>query len=404
MSASLFLDGDFRRLWTAGLIGYLVRWLEVLVFGVYTYQVTGSAFMVASMVMLRLLPLALLGVPFGALAALVPRRTGLVVSLAVLCATSSALAIVAWLDRLEVWHLAAAAVVNGITWAADNPFRRGLIGDIAGTARMGAAMALDVGASNASRLAGPLVGGLLLARHGMEAVMALVAVLQAVALVAVLRAGDRPMQRGASTGGLVATLSAGFVAARASPRLAGTLWITVMYNLFGWPALSMVPVIGKDRLGLGADGVGLLASVDGVGTLVGALTLALVSRPALYGRLYVGGVVLFLLTLPLFALATDPRLAGAALFVAGLGQSAFGVMQATLVFVSAPPDRRAQAMGLLTMCIGTGPIGFLMLGGLADRLGAPAAVAIAAVAGLAVMAATRRWWRACWLEGRGDGR
>jgi len=404
MSGPLFLDSDFRRLWTAGLIGYLVRWLEVLVFGVYTYQLTGSAFAVASMVMLRLLPLAVLGVPFGALAAWVPRRTGLVVSLSALCATSSALALIAWLDRLEVWHLAAAAVINGITWAADNPFRRGLIGDIAGSARMGTAMALDVGASNASRLAGPLVGGLLLARYGMDAVMLLVALLQAVALVAVLRAGDRPMQRGASTVGLLSTLSAGFVAARASPRLAGTLWITVLYNLFGWPALSMVPVIGKDRLGLGADGVGLLASVDGVGTLVGALTLALVSRPSLYGRLYIGGVVLFLVTLPAFALATDAFMAGAALLVAGLGQSAFGVMQATLVFVASPPNRRAQAMGLLTMCIGTGPIGFLLLGWLADRLGAPAAVAIAAVAGLAVMAATWRWWRACWLEGRSDGR
>jgi len=402
MSGPLFLDGDFRRLWTAGLIGYLVRWLEVLVFGVYTYQLTGSAFAVASMVMLRLLPLALLGVPFGALAAWLPRRTGLVVSLSALCASSSGLAIVAWLDRLEVWHLAAAAVVNGVTWAADNPFRRGLIGDIAGTARMGAAMALDVGASNASRLAGPLVGGLLLARHGMGAVMLLVAVLQALALVAVLRTGDRPMPHAAPRGGLLATLSAGFVAARASARLAGALWITVLYNLFGWPALSMVPVIGKDRLGLGPDGVGLLASVDGVGTLLGALTLAAVSRPALYGRLYIGGVVLFMIALPLFALATDAIAAGAALLVAGLGQSAFGVMQATLVFVASPPARRAQAMGLLTMCIGTGPIGFLMLGWLAERVGAPAAVAISAAAGLAVLAATWRWWRACWLEGRTD--
>ena len=58
-TGSLFRDGDFRRLWAIGLISFLVRWLEILVFGIFVYQQTGSAFMVASMTMLRLLPLAL---------------------------------------------------------------------------------------------------------------------------------------------------------------------------------------------------------------------------------------------------------------------------------------------------------------------------------------------------------
>ena len=394
----LFLDPAFRRLWATGLIVFLVRWLEILVFGVFAYQQTGSAFTVASLTMLRLLPLALFGVPLGALAARIRRRIGLVVMLASLTTMAAILFAMASAGRLAVWHLGVASFINGFIWAADNPMRRGLIGDIAGLRRMGSAMALDVGASNASRLAGPGIGGLLLAHSGMAAVFGLVTLLYLVALLAVLRLEERPLPRDSAKPSLLDTLAAGFDAARDSPRLAGTLWITVLFNLFGWPVLSMVPVIGQDRLGLEADGIGLLASMDGFGTLLGAFALAALSRPAIYGRLYVGGVVLFLVTLPLFALSTQPLAAAAALLVVGIGQSAFSVMQATIVFVAAPADRRMQAMGVLTMCIGVGPLGFLLLGWLAERLGAPAAAVISALAGLATLAVTWPWWRACWRD------
>jgi MFS family permease len=172
----------------------------------------------------------------------------------------------------------------------------------------------------------------------------------------------------------------------------------MLFNLFGWPVLSMVPVIGQDRLGLAADGIGLLASMDGVGTLLGAFVLAAVSRPSIYGRLYVCGVILFLAMLPLFALSTHPLAAAAVLLVVGIGQSAFSVMQATIVFVAAPIERRLQAMGVLTMCIGIGPVGFLLLGWLAERHGASSASVISAVAGLVTLAATWPWWRACWRD------
>lgn len=404
-ASSLFRDGDFRRLWSIGLISFLVRWLEILVFGVFVYQQTGSAFLVASMTMLRLLPLALFGVALGSLAARIRRRTGLVVMVAVLTGLAAILWIVAALGHLAVWHLAVASFIGGTVWAADNPMRRGLIGDVAGPLRMGRAMALDVGASNASRLAGPGLGGLLLAEFGMAAVFALVTLLNLVALAMVLRFRDRSPPQEPVKLTLRETLASGFVAVRASPRLAATLWITILFNVFAWPVLSMVPVIGQDRLGLGADGIGLLASMDGLGTLVGAFILAAVSRPAIYGRLYIGGVTLFLVLLPFFALATHPILSGALLLAVGMGQSAFSVMQATIVYVASPVERRMQAMGVLTMCIGVGPVGFLFLGWLAEQVGASPAAVISAALGLLVLAVSWPWWKACLdsgVEGAGS--
>ena len=65
--------------------------------------------------------------------------------------------------KLEVWHLAVSCFINGTAWASDNAVRRILIGDVVGADRMATAMALDIGANNASRMMGPAIGGVLLA-------------------------------------------------------------------------------------------------------------------------------------------------------------------------------------------------------------------------------------------------
>ena len=88
-------------------------------------------------------------------------------------------------------------------------------------------------------------------------------------------------------------------------------------------------------------------------------------------------------------------LTSAILFVIGIAQAGFAVMQPTLVYNNAPADRRLEVMGLMTMCIGVGPLGFLAIGWLAQRLGAPTAALICAVSGLVAVASTWPLCRAC---------
>jgi predicted MFS family arabinose efflux permease len=180
---------------------------------------------------------------------------------------------------------------------------------------------------------------------------------------------------------------------RETPRLVAVLYVTVVFNLACWPLVSMVPVIAQEQLQLGTRATGLLASMEGVGALLASLLLMSLARRLAYGHVYVGGTLLFMLATPVFALATHPLLAAAALMLVGAGQAGFAVMQSTLVFVTATQARRLEAMGLLTMCIGVAPIGFFVTGWLAERWGAPTAAVINATVGLATMALTWRVWR-----------
>ncbi len=383
---------DFWRLWYVGLIVSTVRWVETVAVGVVVYQRTDSAFLVSMMTMLRLLPMGLFGVFVGALAERLDRGKTLLVVVLLMSATSAVLVILDRTGQLEIWHLAVASFINGCGWCTDNPVRRVMIGEAVGHDRMGTAMSLDVGANNASRMIGPVVGGVLLAWWGIRGAFVLSVLMYCTALLAVVTIRSR-MSHATGPGAVLTRIAEGLALVRYDKRLIGVLVVTVIYNVFGWPFTGMIPVIGRDRLHLGPEGVGLLATMDGIGAFVGALLAALWLTSRWYGRVYLGGVACYLIAVVMFAQVESPALAAAALLLTGLAGAGFATMQATLVYLAAPPDMRSRILGVLTVCIGTGPIGFLWLGWLADRIGAHNATAVTAILGLLAMAATRRWWK-----------
>ena len=383
---------DFWRLWSVGLVVFTVRWLETVAIGVFVYQRTGSALLVALMTMLRLLPMGLFGAFIGAWAEKIERRVTLILVVLLMLTTSTALALLAYGGRLAVWHLAVASFLNGLAWATDNPVRRVMIGEVVGAGQMSTAMSIDVGANNASRMVGPMVGGLLLAGIGIDGVFTLSVALYGFALFAAFRVRYRnPAVAG--TASVLTRVAEGLRLVRGDRRLTGTLAVTVIYNVFGWPFTSMIPVIGQQRLGLGPEGIGILASMDGIGAFCGALLLTLFLRPAWYARAYLGGVATYMVMLTVFALVPTPAAAGGALLLTGFGGAGFSTMQATLVYLAAPPEMRSRILGVLSVCIGVGPVGFVALGLLADAIGAQWATAASGLAGLLLLAVTRPLWR-----------
>lgn len=359
----------------------------------FAYHRTGSAFIVAMLTMLRVLPMGLFGAFLGAAAEQVERRTALILVVLLALLSSGALAVLAAMGRLEVWHLGLASFANGIGWATDNPVRRVMLGDVVGPERMGTAMSIDVGTNNASRMLGPTLGGILYATFGIKGVFTLSVALYLTSLyvACTVRYRNRHAKRpGAS---ILAPMAEGVRLVRRDRRLIGTLVVTLIFNIFGWPFTAMVAVIGQDRLGLNPQGIGLLASMDGVGAFIGAVLMALCARPAFYKPAYVGGVAVYCALMVGFALSTSPLVAASALILAGIGQSGFSIMQATLVYLAAPPEMRSRILGVLSVCIGVGPIGFLHIGWLAGLMGAHWATAVSGAEGLVALALTRRWWR-----------
>lgn len=382
---SLLVDPVFRRIWLIGALIGTMRWLDMLVVGIWVFDVTGSAFTVALVTLLRLVPM-LAGVFAGALAERVALQRFLTAALALMTLGYLLLAGLAATGAIEVWHVAIGSILAGLYWATEMSVRRTLAGEVAGAPRMAAAMALDWATFSITRTIGPLVGGGLYVAIGLAGSYLLGALLFGIGagLAATLAVGRAA--RAGRRGHVATIILEGFRTARLLPVVMGTLAVSIVLNFFGFPYTSMVPVIGKDVLMATPVAVGLLSSAEGIGALLGSLLLAWLGRPAWLGRGLLGGSAMVLLGAFGFGASDSYGLSLGALILLGCGTGIFATTQSTLILTHAPADQQSRMMGVLTTCIGLGQLGHLHIGLLAGWLGAPGAVLLSAAEGLLLLA------------------
>ena len=169
--------------------------------------------------------------------------------------------------------------------------------------------------------------------------------------------------------------------------------VTIVFNVWGFPFTAMIPILGKEQLGLDPFLVGLLSSLEGFGAFVGALVVAIFSKPAAFARIFIWGCAGYLSTvlyLSILAYVSGGpyhsfAAASMALAVAGLFGAGFATMQSTLTYINAPLEFRSRVFGVLALCIGTGPIGFINVGWMAETFSLPTALLVMALEGLLVL-------------------
>ena len=109
----LLASPDFLRLWLVGAFSNAMRWLELLISGLFAYQVTGSALAATGVVAARQFPQLLFGAFAGAVSEAVNRKTIVMLALAVPALVSTVLASLAATGQLELWHVALGNLVSG---------------------------------------------------------------------------------------------------------------------------------------------------------------------------------------------------------------------------------------------------------------------------------------------------
>ncbi|MBI4184234.1 MAG: MFS transporter [Proteobacteria bacterium] len=385
--AALLADGDFARVWGAGALFGVARWLETLAVGIFVIDLTGSAAVVAVVGSMRMLPLLLLGAVVGTLANRFSRRTLLLAGTAVAGLSALSLGLLALAGAIAVWQIAIGSFLTGVLWATDHPVRRTMMADIAGQARTGTAMSLEASASHVTRLVGVGLGGLLVGTVGVEGAYLLGAALYALVIILLMGIGRREAPTPGLHRNLLADTVGGLRILAAERFLLAVLAVTIIFNFFGFAYFAMVPVIGRAVLHVDAFAIGLLSATEAAASLVVSLVFAARAPRRSLGALYALGVLVLMGGILIFALSSSYWLSLAVMGVTGAAMGSYSVAQSTLTLLASPPALRTRAMGALAICIGLAPLGMLHLGWLAEHLGAPAAVAISAAEGAAAVIA-----------------
>lgn len=397
---ALFRDGRYVRVWLVGWFTGIVRWLDLLAFGIFAFELTGSPLLVAVLALVRFLPLALFSLGFGAAGdSLSPRRI-LFWSLIGVFVTTAVLLAVQMTSGLAYWHVVVGTLASGIYWAADMPLRRKMVGEIAGPDRLARAMSFDYATSNGTRLFGPLLGGVIYQTVGMTGVLGIGLALYAVSIV--MAAGIQPTggQRGGAfrpTHVVIGALRAARRAVR-SNDVGCILAVTVIFNLFGFPFVSMIPVIGEEVVGLAPAAIGYVSAIEGAASLISLFFIAFFIRAGGFRRLYFSGLVVHLISVAFIGAVPGLWALCLGLALAGFATSGFAVMQATLIYAVAPKGMRGRYLGLMSICIGAGVIGFANVGWMAELYGAQTALMIMAAEGAVATVILGVIWRALRAE------
>jgi MFS family permease len=383
---ALARDPNFRRLWLAGAFGEGTRWLEVLAISIYVYDVTQSALVVTLVTFVRALPMVAFGAVTGALAERAEPRRILLYGTVGMTAVSFIMAAITYAGMAQVWHLGIAGFLSGLLFSTEFPVRRRLLGEFAGPDRIGSAMGFDSVTRTATRILGPLLGGALLQFVGLHGAFVLAGAVYLVVVLLLIGVPRRPISVVASAASsFFSNLAEGLRYVRSNRPLLGFLAVTIIMNLWVFPYQSMVPAIAQDVLQVKPFLVGVLFGVEGLGAMIGALLVAMIEPRHHYLRLYVFGAALAMLAVGAFSLSDSYGLSLVICLVGGFGLAGFTTMQATLPFIMATPEVRARVLGLVSVCIGLGPIGQLHLGFLSEWLGPPLATTISAVEGLVAL-------------------
>lgn len=385
-------DPQFRWLWLSTFAWNFARWMELTVTSWVALELTGSPWLVAMVGVARQAFLPVLGPITGALSDRFDRlrmmRTAQWGNVVVVGSVAAALLA----GHGAYWQLIACSLWLGASWGIDWPSRRALIADMVGPERVLPAIVLDNWTQNLSRIAGPLLGGVLLYRWGGPGAYAALAVSFLAASLTLTTV--RPLARTAATaaGSMRRELAAGLAYVRGDAAIWAVLTITLVMNLLLFPYQALLSVFAEDVLRVGPVGLGALGAANGVGAVLALFLLPPLRAPRWQFVAFAAGSCLGCVALLVFSQSVWFSLSLMLLLLVGLGTSCFGTMQSTIILSRAEPGMRGRAMGLLALAIGSAPLGALEIGLLVNWLGAPAAVGLNA--GLCVLLVAWLWLRA----------
>ncbi|MDA1127894.1 MAG: MFS transporter [Chloroflexi bacterium] len=376
---------DFRLMWFAGGLDNAGRWMDALVMGLLVLELTDSAFQVALLFVFRWLPMLAFALLSGMIADRANRWAIMMVNRTLAVSATTVIFLLVLTDKVEPWHVFVASFFLGLLFVLEFPSRRSLIYDLVGSDRIVSAMSLETINMTLGKFIGPFMAGLLIQFTGFSGTYIFLMGIYIVAFVLILMVKTRGPARTSSSYTFWRTVSRGFKYSMNSSVIRGILVVTLIMNAMAFSVESLFPVVARDHLGVGELLTGFLISAQAIGSLAAALFIASLAAVRYHGRIFCLGLGLQLLSLLFFALSPWYPLSFTMLMLAGLGAAGYSTMQSTIILISAEPEMRGTALGMLGQCIGVAAVGGLAVGAVANYFSAHAAVAMSVSLGLVLL-------------------
>ena len=374
MIKECFKNRDFRVLWGAGGMTGIARAMEFLALSLYALQELGLPYLVTIIFAARMLPMSLLGIIIGTISERISPLLliKIIYSLSNIFTATSVILVIT--NNFNVYFAFTLAFINGITWVVDLAVRRRVLAENIKKNLLSSSLAMETLSNNATRLIGPLCAGSLYAFVGLPGIFCLQLLMYIFALGLIFRFKDNtnnkkflnssnkivPNIKEHWAHGLLGEILKTSKNAYNLISLRFVLITTLIFNVFGFPLVSLIPVLGREKLMLSEFNIGILASSEGLGALIGALLIGNISPQRYLSLIFITGVGGFFFGMYLFSYSPNLLIAFISLTCGGIFLSGFSTMQGALVY-QASTTSRGNNFGILVTCIGTAPLGLINL-------------------------------------------
>lgn len=384
---------NFRLFFGGQSVSLVGTWITRIATSWLVYRLTGSALLLGVVGFCGQIPTLLLAPFAGVLVDRWDRHRILVVTQVLSMLQSLALAVLVFTDTITVPWVLALQVFQGVINAFDTPARQAFVVQmVEDRADLPNAIALNSSMVNASRIIGPSIGGIVIAAVG-EGWCFLADAISYLAVIASLLAMTvTPRAAAPRTTRMREEMRVGFQYVSRFQPVRSALLLLSLVSIMGMPYTVLMPVISTTVLHGGAHTLGFLMTASGVGALVGALYLASRRTVLGLGRVMVLSTAVFGAALVAFSLSRTLWLALLVLPFVGAGMMITMAATNTIIQTVVSEELRGRVMAFYTMAfLGTAPIGSLIAGVVADRVGPAATIRIggAACVGAAIWFALR---------------
>ena len=374
---------NFRLFITGQLLSLIGTWVQMVAQIWLVYRLSDSPVMLGLVGFASQIPFLLLSPVAGVVSDRVNRWRMVTVTQILAMLQAFLLAGLTLAGVVEVWHIFCLAFTLGVINVFDMTARQSFLVEMVGKEDLMNAIGLNSSVYNSGRIVGPAVAGVLLAAIGEGYCFFLngCTFLAVIVSLLMMRLPALPREELASP---FEHFREGWNYVRHHAPSRALLMLLGVASIMNYPILILMPVFAESVLHGGPKTLGILMSSMGVGAILGSLYMA--ARTGLRGlsRMITAATISYGTALILFSFSQNLYLSALFLLPVGFGMLVQIAGTNTTLQTIAPEALRGRVVGFYGMMfLGMTPIGSLMAGWLADRIGAQFTVALGGAACIA---------------------
>jgi MFS family permease len=372
---------NFRLFWSGQFISLIGTWMQNVGQAWLVLELTHSPFKLGVVSALQFLPMLFLSFPSGVFIDYLPKRTIIIATQIVMMLLAFTLAALQWTGVVRYWHVAVLAAVLGMANTIDMPARQAFVIEMVGKEDLMNAIALNSSIFNAARAVGPGIAGLLIGALGTGACffangLSYLAVIWSLRLMKF----DEPRTTRERTYRIIADIREAMIYIRKTPVVITTILLVAVVSVFGANFNVLVPVFARQELHRSAEAFGFLMSSFGAGALVGAVSLAAMSRQGPKPVFLLGGGTALSLVLVLIGVQDSYAWTALLLALAGWCVVTFFGMANSTIQLNTEDRLRGRVMSFYTFTFGgLTPFGSMFAGSIAHYVGTSLTFALGGV-------------------------